>query len=144
MNRTAAIGLGIAAALAVPTFPACAPPLDLEPNHPGYVIAHVDVFGALGWHWPGDVARIRVTDVGRAAVVWDVRATSGVSECWNGCWNLTLRAGENPASFKAGSQQFQPLVPEGAPSFSLARDVRYRIQVWNSKGREAADEFSIR
>jgi hypothetical protein len=78
------------------------PPLDVDAPRDGQVIAHIDVPGRL----PPDIARIRVSELATGVTVWDVKPTTVRSECWNGCWNLTLRAGSNPASFASGHQQF--------------------------------------
>src|SRR3954453_19178458 len=83
------------------------PPLDFDRPRNGLVVAHIDVLGKE----PPDIARIRITEVATGATVWDVKPTTARSECWNRCWNLTLRAGSNPASFAAGRQQFTASVP---------------------------------
>jgi hypothetical protein len=114
------------------------PPLDFDAPHDGQVIAHVDVLGKF----TTDLARIRVSEVSTGATVWDVQATTPKSECWNACWNLTLKAGSNPASFAAGHQQFNASVPQG-PSFSLARGTAYLFEVWDSKGRVERDRFTL-
>ena len=114
------------------------PPLDFDAPHNGQVVVHIDVLGKQ----PPDIARIRVTDVATGATVWDVKPTTPTSECWNRCWNLTLSAGSNPASFAAGHQQFTASVPQG-PSFSLARGTAYLFEVWDSKGRVEHDRFTL-
>jgi hypothetical protein len=115
-----------------------APPLDFDAPRDGHVIVHIDVLGKL----PPDIARIRVREVTSGATVWDVKPTTVRSECWNGCWNLTLRAGSNPASFAAGHQQFDTDVPQD-PSFSLSRGTAYLFEVWDSKGRVERDRFTL-
>jgi hypothetical protein len=114
------------------------PPLDFDAPHNGQVVVHIDVLGKQ----PPDIARIRVTDIATGATVWDVTPTTPTSECWNRCWNLTLSAGANPASFAAGHQQFTASVPQ-ASSFSLARGTPYRFEVWDSKGRVGRDRFTL-
>ena len=114
------------------------PPLDFDAPHNGQVVAHIDLLGKL----PPDIARIRVSEVTTGATVWDVKPTMARSECWNGCWNLTLRAGSNPASFAAGHQEFNASVPQG-PSFSLTRGTAYLFEVWDSKGRVERDRFTL-
>jgi hypothetical protein len=114
------------------------PPLDFDAPHNGQVVVHIDVLGKQ----PPDIARIRVTDVATGATVWDVTPTTPTSECWNRCWNLTLSAGSNPASFAAGHQQFTASVPQ-ASSFSLARGRAYLFEVWDSKGRVGRDGFTL-
>jgi hypothetical protein len=114
------------------------PPLDFDAPHDGQVIAHIDVLGRV----PPDIARIRVTEVATGATVWDVKPTTARSECWNRCWNLTLKAGSNSASFMAGHQQFNPSVPQG-PSFSLTSGTMYLFEAWDSKGRVAHDRFTL-
>ena len=114
------------------------PPLDFDAPHNGQVVAHIDVLGRI----PPDIARIRVTEVATGVTVWDVKPMTARSECWNGCWNLTLRAGSNPASFAAGHQQFNAAVPEN-PSFSLMRGTAYLFEVWDSKGRLEHDRFTL-
>jgi len=114
------------------------PPLDFDAPRDGQVIVHIDVLGKL----PPDIARIRVSEVATGATVWDMKPTTARSECWNGCWNLTLRAGSNPASFAAGHQQFNASVPQG-PSFSLTRGTAYLFEVWDSKGRVEHDRFTL-
>jgi hypothetical protein len=114
------------------------PPLDFDAPRNGQVIIHIDVLGKQ----PPDIARIRVTDIATGAIVWDVKPTTPTSKCWNRCWNLTLKAGSNPASFAAGDQQFNAFVPQG-PSFSLTRGTPYRFEVWDSKGRVERDRFTL-
>jgi len=114
------------------------PPLDFDRPHDGQVVAHIDVLGKV----PPDIARIRVSDVKTGATVWDVTAVTARRQCWNRCWNLTLKAGANPASFAAGQQRFNASFPQ-APSFSLTRGTAYLFEVWDSKGRVAHDRFTL-
>jgi len=114
------------------------PPLDFGSAHNGQIVAHIDVLGRV----PPDIARIRISEVSSGATVWDVKPTTPRSECWNGCWNLTLKAGSNSASFLAGHQQFNPSVPQG-PSFSLTSGTTYLFEAWDSKGRVAHDRFTL-
>ena len=114
------------------------PPLDFDAPHNGQVVAHIDVLA----RFPPDIARIRVSEVATGATVWDVKPGTARSECWNGCWNLTLRAGSNPASFAAGHQQFTASVPQEL-SFSLTRGTAYLFEVWDSKGRVERDRFTL-
>lgn len=114
------------------------PPLDFDAPHDGQVIAHLDVLGRV----PPDIARIRISEVSTGVTVWDVKPTTPRSECWNGCWNLTLRVGSNPASFTAGQQQFNASAPQG-PSFSLAPGTAYLFEVWDSKGRVEHNRFTL-
>ena len=114
------------------------PPLDFDAPHNGQVVVHIDVLGRL----PPDIARIRISEIETGATVWDVTPATARSECWNRCWNLTLKAGANPASFAAGEQRFNASVPQG-PSFSLTRGTPYRFEVWDSKGRVERDRFTL-
>lgn len=114
------------------------PPLDFDRPHDGQVVAHIDVLGKV----PPDIARIRITDLATGVTVWDVTPATARSECWNRCWNLTLKAGSNPASFAAGRQRFNASVPH-APSFSLTRGMAYLFEVWDSKGRVEHDRFTL-
>ena len=114
------------------------PPLDFDAPRDGQVIAHIDVLGKV----PPDIARIRITEVATGVTVWDVKPMTRRSECWNACWNLTLRAGANPASFAAGHQQFNASVPQN-PSFLLTRGTAYLFEVWDSKGRLEHDRFTL-
>ena len=114
------------------------PPLDFDAPHNGQVVAHIDVFAKQ----PPDIARIRIIEAATGVTVWDVKPTTPQSECWNRCWNLTLRAGSNPASFAAGHQQFNASAPQN-PSFSLRRGTAYLFVVWDSKGRVAHERFTL-
>jgi hypothetical protein len=114
------------------------PPVDFDRPHNGQVVAHIDVLGRV----PPDLARIRISEVSSGATVWDVKPTTPRSECWNGCWNLTLKAGSNPASFTAGHQQFNASAPQG-PAFSLTPGTAYLFEAWDSKGRVARQRFSL-
>lgn len=114
------------------------PPLDFDRPHNGQVVAHIDVLGKV----PPDIARIRISEVATGVTVWDVTPTTPRAECWNRCWNLTLKAGSNPASFAAGVQRFNASVPQGA-SFSLTRDTAYLFEVWDSKGRFERGRFVL-
>src|SRR5581483_723892 len=103
------------------------PPLDFEAPHDGQVIAHMDLMGGV----PPNIARIRISELASVATVWDVKPTRALRVCWNGCWNLTLKAGSNPASFAAGRQQFNASAPK-TPTFSLTRGKSYLFEVWDS------------
>jgi hypothetical protein len=114
------------------------PPLYFRFPHNGEVVAHVDHLG----RWPPDIARIRVSEAATGVTVWDVKPATARSECWSGCWSVTLRAGSNPASFAAGHQQFSASLPQ-PPSFSLTRGTAYLFEVWDSKGRLKRDRFTL-
>ena len=114
------------------------PPLDFDAPQNGQVVAHIDVLG----RYPPNIAGIRISEAKTHAVVWDVKPATSKSECWNRCWNLTLKAGENPASFLAGHQQFLSQVPS-APAFSLVPGVQYLFEVWDSKGRVERHLFTL-
>jgi len=114
------------------------PPLDFDAPRNGQVIAHIDVLGKV----PPDIARIRISEASSGATVWDVTPSTPRSECWNGCWNLTLKAGVNSASFTAGHQQFNASVPRG-PAFSLTPGTAYLFETWDSKGRVARHRFTL-
>ena len=114
------------------------PPLDVDLPRHGQVVVHIDVLGQV----PPDLARIRIREVTTGATVWDVSPTTARSECWNGCWNLTLKAGSNAASFTAGHQQFNASVPQG-PAFSLTPGTAYFFEAWDSQGRVARQRFTL-
>lgn len=114
------------------------PPLYFDAPHDGQVVAHMDLMGGL----PPDISRIRVTESATGATVWDVKPAPALRVCWNGCWNLTLRAGPNPASFAAGRQRFKASFPQ-APTFELAPGTAYLFEVWDSKGRAQRHRFTL-
>jgi hypothetical protein len=114
------------------------PPLDFDAPHDGQVIAHMDLMRGL----PPDIARIRISEFATGATVWDVKPAPALRVCWNGCWNLTLRAGPNPASFAAGRQRFTASVPK-APTFVLTRGTAYLFEVWDSEGRVQRNRFTL-
>ena len=114
------------------------PPLDFDAPRDGQVIAHMDLMRGM----PPDIARIRISELATGATVWDVKPARALRVCWNGCWNLTLRAGPNPASFAAGRQQFNASVPK-APTFSLTRGTAYLFEVWDSQGRVQPHPFTL-
>ena len=114
------------------------PPLDFDAPHDGQVIAHMDLMRGL----PPDIARIRISEFATGATVWDVKPARALRVCWNGCWNLTLRAGPNPASFAAGRQRFNASVPT-VPTFLLTRGTPYLFEVWDSKGRVQHQRFTL-
>ena len=114
------------------------PPLEFDAPHDGQVIAHMDLMRGL----PPDIARIRVSELATGATVWDVTPARALRVCWNGCWNLTLSAGPNPASFAAGRQKFTASVPT-APIFVLARGTAYLFEVWDSQGRVQRHGFTL-
>jgi len=114
------------------------PPLEFDAPHDGEVVAHMDLMRGL----PPDIARIRISEVANGATVWDVKPAPALRVCWNGCWNLTLRAGPNPASFAAGRQQFNASVPK-VPTFSLTRGTAYLFEVWDSRGRVQRHGFTL-
>jgi hypothetical protein len=91
---------------------------------------------------PPDIARIRVSQSATGATVWDVKPSPALRVCWNGCWNLTLSAGPNPASFAAGRQKFKATVPK-TPTFWLTRGTAYLFEVWDSKGRVQRHGFTL-
>src|SRR6185436_18515441 len=114
------------------------PPLDFDAPHDGQVVAHMDLMRGL----PPDIGRIRVSESATGATVWDVNPSPPLRVCWNGCWNLTLRAGPNPASFAAGRQQFKASVPK-VSTFSLMRGTAYLFEVWDSQGRVQRHRFTL-
>jgi hypothetical protein len=114
------------------------PRLGINPPHHGQVLAHLDTFG----RFPPNLAGLRITEAATHAVIWDVKPVSGKSECWNGCWILTLKAGENPASFRAGHQQFLSQIPS-SQTFALLSGVRYVLEVRDSKGRVNRRAFKL-
>ena len=114
------------------------PPLYFDAPHDGQVIAHMDLMRGL----PPDIARIRISESATGATVWDVKPAPALRVCWNGCWNLTLRAGPNSASFAAGRQRFHASVPK-APTFVLTRGTAYEFEVWDSKGRVQRHGFTL-
>lgn len=114
------------------------PPLDFGAPHNGQVVAHIDVLASI----PPNIAGIRITEATTHIVIWDVKPVNGKSECWNQCWNLTLKVGENPASFLAGHQQFLSQFPS-SQNFSLSPGVQYLFEVWDSKGRVASERFTL-
>ena len=114
------------------------PPLDFDAPHNGQVVAHIDVLG----RFTTDIARIRISEVSSGATVWDIKPTTTHSECWNGCWNLTLKTGSNLASFAAGHQQFNASVPQGS-SFTLTPGTVYLFEAWDGKGRVQRDRFTL-
>ena len=114
------------------------PPLDFDAPHDGQVVAHMDLMRGL----PPDIARIRISEFATGATVWDVKPARALRVCWNGCWNLTLSAGPNPASFAAGRQQFNASVPM-RPTFLLARGMSYLFEVWDSQGRTQRHRFTL-
>jgi hypothetical protein len=114
------------------------PPLDFEVPRDGQVVAHMDLMGGL----PPDIARIRISESATGATVWDVKPAPALRVCWNGCWNLALRAGANPASFAAGRQHFHASIPE-APTFLLTRGTAYLFEVWDSEGRVQRHGFTL-
>jgi hypothetical protein len=113
-------------------------PLDFDAPRDGHVIAHLDLMRGV----PPDIARIRISESATGATVWDVEPATALRVCWNGCWNLTLRAGPNPASFAAGRQQFNASVPK-APTFLLTRGTAYLFEVWDSNGRVQRQGFTL-
>ena len=114
------------------------PPLDFDVPHNGQVVAHIDVLA----RFPPNIAGIRITEATTHAIIWDVKPVTAKSECWNGCWNLTLKVGENPASFLAGHQQFLAQIPS-SQTFSLSPGVQYVFEVWDSKGRIETERFAL-
>jgi len=114
------------------------PQLYFDAPHDGRVVAHMDLMRGL----PPDIARIRVSESATGATVWDVQPSPALRVCWNGCWNLTLSAGPNPASFAAGRQKFTATVPK-TPTFWLTRGTAYLFEVWDSKGRVQRHGFTL-
>jgi hypothetical protein len=114
------------------------PPLDFDAPRDGQVIVHMDLMRGM----PPDIARIRISDSDTGATVWDVKPASALRVCWNGCWNLTLSAGPNRASFAAGRQTFKASVPQ-ASTFVLTRGTAYLFEVWDSEGRVQRRPFIL-
>jgi hypothetical protein len=114
------------------------PPLDFDASHNGQVVTHIDVLG----RYPPNIAGIRISEAATHTVVWDVKPVTSQSECWNRCWNLTLKVGDNPASFLAGHQQFLPRFPS-SQTFSLSPGVQYLFEVWDSQGRIERQRFAL-
>jgi hypothetical protein len=120
------------------------PPLAFDAPHDGQVVAHMDLMahGFGGGGLPPDIARIRISEFATGATVWDVTPVRALRVCWNGCWNLTLKAGPNSASFAAGRQRFHASVPK-APTFVLKRGTSYLFEVWDSEGRVQRHGFTL-
>ena len=114
------------------------PPLYFDAPQDGQVIAHMDLMRGL----PPDIARIHISEVATGATVWDVQPSPALRVCWNGCWNLTLSAGPNPASFAAGRQTFKATVPKTS-TFWLTQGTAYLFEVWDSKGRVQRHSFTL-
>ena len=114
------------------------PWLGINPPHNGQVLAHMDTFG----RFPPNIADIRITDAATRAVIWDVKPVSGTSECWDNCWILPLKVGENPASFLAGHQKFLSQIPS-SQTFALSPGVQYLLEVRDSKGRVKRRGFKL-
>ena len=138
------VGIGLLGPRAVPAAEVAlwaatgGPPLAFDAPHDGQVIAHMDLMRGM----PPDIARIRISESATGVTVWDVTPARALRVCWNGCWNLTLRAGPNPASFAAGRQQFNASVPK-ARTFSLTRGTAYLFEVWDSRGRVQRHGFTL-
>jgi hypothetical protein len=113
-------------------------PLDFDAPHNGQVVAHIDVLA----RYPPNIAGIRISEATTHHLVWDVKPVTGKSECWNRCWNLTLKVGENPASFLAGHQQFLSRFPS-SQTFSLSPGVQYLFEVWDGKGHIERQRFTL-
>ena len=98
----------------------------------------MDTFG----RFPPNIADLRITEAATHAVIWDVKPVSGKTECWNGCWILTLKVGENPASFLPGHQQFVSQIPS-SQTFALSSGVQYLLEVRDSRGRVNSRGFKL-
>jgi hypothetical protein len=100
----------------------------------------VDV-STLG-EYPTTVSRIRLSDVGNGAVVWEVRAESGPAQLHR----FSLTEGENPVQVDADYGSYRVVAPFNSASFSLHKGTHYKIELWGGASvltRKSA-VFSVR
>lgn len=102
------------------------PPVSVAPAPPGSV---VDLRTRDGH--PATVLRLRLYDVEREEVVWDLHT--------NGRWarleNIPLQPGPNPAlTPELLSWHFEVTVPEDGEDFDLTSGAEYEMRVWSVVG----------
>jgi hypothetical protein len=79
--------------------------------------------------YPSDVRRLQVRAGER--IIWEINREGSTGQLH---W-LTLREGANAATFtEAYAGTYKTTVPEGAPTFSLDRGVKYRVLAWDDWG----------
>jgi hypothetical protein len=84
----------------------------------------VDV-STLG-EYPTTVTRIRLSDVGNGAVVWEVRSENGAAQLHG----FSIAEGDNPVQVDAYYGSYRVLVPSNSASFALHRGMHYKIELW--------------
>jgi hypothetical protein len=86
------------------------------------------------------IARVRLTDVERQSVVWEVFARSRAPQLHE----IVLSHGTNrvlPAEVGLGT--YNVIVPEGTATFTLESGRNYRIEVWGKGGPPAVASFVL-
>ena len=86
------------------------------------------------------VARLRLTDAGNNAVVWELSVKSGEPQIDE----IVLTPGANGSMLRgvrAGT--YEVIVPRGFDTFVLERSRTYRLEVWGRTGRSARASFSL-
>jgi hypothetical protein len=79
--------------------------------------------------YPTTVRKIRLSDAGSNAVVWEVSA-DGVAQLHR----LTLVAGQNPARIDADYGSYRVIAPSSSESFLLREGTEYRLELWGGSG----------
>lgn len=71
------------------------------------------------------VARIRLSDLSKGAVVWELQSndTAQIS-------GFILNAGENAAQIHADHESYRIIRPSGSSTFLLRKGTRYMLELW--------------
>lgn len=100
-----------------------APPLKISVNGSSAV---VDV-STLG-EYPTTVKRVRVSDINKHKVVWELDSQDSVPQVHE----FRLSAGTNPVDVHADHGSFKVISPSTA-TFTLNRDTEYKLELWGTK-----------
>src|SRR6186997_2685035 len=86
------------------------------------------------------VARVRLTDAGNHAVVWEVSVKSGEPQIDE----IVLTPGANSSMLlSVQSGTYEVIVPKGSDTFVLQQSRQYMVEVWGKNGRSARASFSL-
>lgn len=88
--------------------------------------------------YPTVLTRVRITDLKRNAVVWEVSALNQPIDVHK----FELFPGENSAKLAGRGEEPDVLTPSGAV-FVLERDRPYRLEVWGASGKRTMTRFSF-
>jgi hypothetical protein len=112
-----------------------APPLRVT-HDKGKVVIDIRTLG----EYPTSVARVRLTELGKNVVVWELNVKSGEPQIDE----IVLSPGANSAMLRgiqAGT--YEIIVPKNSDAFVLVQSRTYTMELWGRTGRSARASFTL-